>query len=75
MFTLFGLLRVRPRANSQPCDCRTELSVLELWEDSGPEEDAITVIVNGLGFGEREKQYNKYVSKKHFATGFHATSS
>jgi len=46
---------------------RTELSVLELWEDSGPEQDTMTVMLEGMGFGgNADRQLNKWEKKKHF---------
>jgi len=47
---------------------RTELSVLELWEDVQLEEDLGTLLIDGLGFG-KQKKVNKYVPKKHFVSG------
>jgi len=49
---------------------RTELSVLELWEDSGPAQDTITVMLEGMGFGAgAERKLNTWVKRKHFHEG------
>jgi len=41
---------------------RTEMSVLELWEDHDETEDVATVMLRGLGFGEGKKQAtNKFI--------------
>jgi len=47
---------------------RTELSVLELWEDFELKEDFLALLMRGLGFGEQKKM-NTFVKKKQFATG------
>jgi len=48
---------------------RTELSVLELWEENDVVEDTLTVILNGIGLGGKTQKLNEFVKKKHFSTG------
>jgi outer membrane protein assembly factor BamB len=47
---------------------RTELSVVELWEDDRNIEDMTTLVLRGLGLAEKPPS-NKFVKRKHFSTG------
>jgi len=46
---------------------RTEMSVLELWEDEELEELG-TLVLRGLGLGEKQP-INKFTKRKHFSDG------
>jgi hypothetical protein len=47
---------------------RTELAVLELWEEGEEAQDTMTVMLEGLGFG-KEQHLNAFEKRKHFANG------
>jgi len=47
---------------------RTELSVVELWEESKQDENVMELVMQGLGLGEKAAS-NTFVKKKHFANG------
>jgi len=47
---------------------RTEMSVLELWEDDTNAEDIQTLVLRGVGLGAK-KPINKFTKRKHFSNG------